>query len=196
MTPSLDIGALLVAARIAQGITQRDLAQQLGIKQPQIARWEAIEYRSASLARVTAVAKALGVEVAAIPPALLAAEPPAQYATALCAASDTGARALARLGVSLQTIAAFSRLHGISDFALFGSSVRTDFGPASDVDVLVAWTRGSETRSVGELADLQAELCGIFRRNVDLVERENVERSENYVRKARILGGARPVYVA
>jgi len=195
MTSPLDIGVLLVAARIAQGVTQRELAQRLGIKQPQIARWEAIEYRSASLARVNTVARALGVEVAAIPPALLAAEQPASYAPTP-AAPDTGARALARLGVSIETIAAFCRLHGIREFALFGSSVRTDFGPTSDVDVLVAWARGSETRSVSELADLQTELRGIFRRNVDLVERENVARSENYVRKTRILGGARPVYVA
>ena len=195
MTSPLDIGVLLVAARIAQGVTQRELAQRLGIKQPQIARWEAIEYRSASLARVNTVARALGVEVAAIPPALLAAEQPASYAPTP-AAPDTGARALARLGVSIETIAAFCRLHGIREFALFGSSVRTDFGPTSDVDILVAWAHGSETRSVGELADLQTELRGIFRRNVDLVERENVARSENYVRKTRILGGARPVYVA
>jgi len=195
MTSPLDIGVLLVAARIAQGVTQRELAQRLGIKQPQIARWEAIEYRSASLARVNTVARALGVEVAAIPPALLAAEQPTAYATTP-GASGTGARALARLGVSLETIAAFCRLHGIREFALFGSSVRTDFGPTSDVDVLVAWARGFETRSVGELTDLQTELRGIFRRNVDLVERENVVRSENYVRKTRILAGARPVYVA
>lgn len=195
MTSPLDIGALLVAARIAQGITQRDLAQRMGVKQPQIARWEAIEYRSASLSRVNLVASALGVEVAAIPPVLFAAEQPTAYATTP-GASGTGARALARLGVSLETIAAFSRLHGIREFAFFGSSVRTDFGPASDVDVLVTWAHGTETRSVSELSDLQAELRGIFRRNVDLVERHNVERSENYVRMARILGGARPVYVA
>jgi predicted nucleotidyltransferase/DNA-binding transcriptional regulator YdaS (Cro superfamily) len=195
MTSPLDIGSSLVAARIAQGVTQRDLANRLGVAQPQVARWEASAYATASLSRVDAVARALGVEVATLAPTL-AAESPAQYATATSPASDTGARALARLGVSAETIAAFCRLHNIRELSLFGSSVRKDFGPASDVDVLASFADGSQPRETTELADLRTELIGIFRRNVELVDRRSVEQSENYLRSSRILEGARSVYVA
>jgi predicted nucleotidyltransferase/DNA-binding XRE family transcriptional regulator len=194
MTPR-DIGSGLVAARKAQDITQRELAARAGVKQPQIARWEATAYGSASLGRVDSVARALGLDIEVLP-FPIAAEAPAPYAPSSAPVSDTGTRALARLGVSPDTIAAFCRLHGVRRFALFGSSVRTDFGPGSDVDVLVTWTPGSEPSGIQARLDLQQELRGIFRRNVDLVDRDSVERSENYVRRARILEGARTVHVA
>ncbi len=195
MTSLSDIGTLLIATRLAQGITQRELAERVGVKQPQIARWEASEYRSASFSRVDSVAQALSVEIATIPPAL-AAETPAAYTTTASPISETGNRALARLGVAPETIAAFCRVHGIAELALFGSSVRKDFGPTSDVDVLVTWTDGPTAHGISDLADVETELRGIFRRNVDLVDRETVESSENYLRKTRILEGARVVYVA
>jgi hypothetical protein len=193
MTSPLDIGQQLITARIATGITQRELAQRVGVKQPQIARWEASAYRSAALERVDAVARALGVDIGVVQP--LAAEAPAVYA-ATAVATDTGARALTRLGVAPETIAAFCRLHGVQELALFGSSVRMDFGATSDVDILVTWAEDAEPLDFGVLDDLRAELRGIFRREVDLVDRRSVERSENYIRKSRILDGARSVYVA
>jgi predicted nucleotidyltransferase/DNA-binding XRE family transcriptional regulator len=194
MTSPIDIGPLLAATRIAQGLSQRRLAEMVGVKQPQVARWEAGSYRSATLARVDAVARALDVTLEA--PAQFAAESPAAYAILSATPSDTGTRALARLGVSAETIAAFCRLHGVREMALFGSSVRTDFTLGSDVDVLVSWREGAEPRSLVELADLETELAGIFRRRVDLVDRAVVERSENHLRRSRILDGARSVYVA
>ena len=78
MTRLHDIGDALVAARVAQGITQRELATRLGVHQQQIARWERERYGCVSLARLTRVAEVLGV--ADVP--LLAAETPADYATA------------------------------------------------------------------------------------------------------------------
>jgi len=193
MTSPLDIGALLVTTRRARGISQRELAEKVGVKQPQIARWEASSYRSATLARIDAVARALDVTLEA--PAPLAAESPTAYATS-SETSDTGTRALARLRVSAETIAAFCRLHGVREMALFGSSVRTDFALTSDIDVLVSWREESKPRSLAELADLETELAGIFRRRVDLVDRAVVEQSENHLRRSRILEGARSVYVA
>jgi len=101
-----------------------------------------------------------------------------------------------RLGVATETIAAFCRLHGIAEFALFGSSVRKDFSAGSDVDVLVTWAAETPSPTADDLADLETELAGIFRRRVDLIYRRDVESSENYVRRDRILKGARKVYVA
>ena len=51
----------LISGRIAAGLTQRQLAERLGLKEQQIQRYEATEYRSASLARVEQVVAALGL---------------------------------------------------------------------------------------------------------------------------------------
>ena len=52
-----------ITARIAAGLTQRDLAERLGLKPQQIQRDEATDFAAASLGRVTAVIAALGIEV-------------------------------------------------------------------------------------------------------------------------------------
>ena len=53
----------LIQARIAAGLSQKELAQRLGLKEQQIQRYEATDYASASLARVNAVIRALGLKV-------------------------------------------------------------------------------------------------------------------------------------
>lgn len=53
----------LIKARIAAGLTQRQLAEKLGLKEQQIQRYEATEYASADLARINEVARALDVRV-------------------------------------------------------------------------------------------------------------------------------------
>lgn len=54
----------LIRARIALGLSQKDLADKMGLKEQQVQRYEATEYASASLARIREVATALGVRVA------------------------------------------------------------------------------------------------------------------------------------
>lgn len=51
---------MLIRARIAQGLSQKDLAERLGLKEQQIQRYEATDYASASLTRIREVAGALG----------------------------------------------------------------------------------------------------------------------------------------
>lgn len=53
----------LIRARIAAGLTQKELAMRLGIKEQQIQRYEATRYAGASLQRIQAVATALGVTI-------------------------------------------------------------------------------------------------------------------------------------
>lgn len=53
----------LIKARIAAGLSQRELAGRLGLKEQQIQRYEATEYASASLARVRAIIHALNIRV-------------------------------------------------------------------------------------------------------------------------------------
>ncbi len=65
----LELGSLaelpdaLIRARIAVGLTQKGLAERLGLKEQQVQRYEATQYASVSLERIQAVAEALGVQI-------------------------------------------------------------------------------------------------------------------------------------
>ncbi len=58
-----ELPKLLIRARIASGLTQRDLAGRLQLKEQQIQRYEASDYASASFTRIKEVVSALGIEV-------------------------------------------------------------------------------------------------------------------------------------
>ena len=92
-------------------------------------------------------------------------------------------------------IEAFCKRNHIHSFGLFGSALREDFGPGSDVDVLVEFEPQHEPDLFG-LVDLQNELSKILGHKVDLVERRAVEKSENHIRRRHILESVEPIYVA
>jgi ribosome-binding protein aMBF1 (putative translation factor) len=58
-----DLPRALIQARIAAGLSQKELARRLGLKEQQIQRYEATDYATAKLSRLRAVMQALGVEV-------------------------------------------------------------------------------------------------------------------------------------
>lgn len=60
-----ELPGVLIRARVARGLTQRDLARKLKLKTQQIQKYEATEYRSASLERVLDVMKALDLSLEA-----------------------------------------------------------------------------------------------------------------------------------
>lgn len=64
-----ELPSVLIQARIALGLSQKDLARKLHLKEQQIQRYEATDYSSASLARIREVASALEAETAASIPA-------------------------------------------------------------------------------------------------------------------------------
>ena len=89
----------------------------------------------------------------------------------------------------------FCRQNRIRTLALFGSVLRDDFRPDSDVDLLVEFDAGYMP-SMDDLLAMQEELSRLLCKKVDLVERRAVERSENYIRRRHILQSAETVYVA
>lgn len=60
-----DLGALLVAARVAKGWKQKELARRLFLPEQQVQRYEAERYRSISLSGLQRVARTLGVTLTA-----------------------------------------------------------------------------------------------------------------------------------
>jgi HTH-type transcriptional regulator/antitoxin HigA len=61
-----DLPLILIKARIARGMTQRDLAETAGLKEQQIQRYEAERYSSASLSRLAEIARALHLDVSEV----------------------------------------------------------------------------------------------------------------------------------
>ena len=58
-----ELPTILIKARVAAGLTQKQLAQKLGLAPQQIQRYEATRYRTITLARMQEIAQALGVRV-------------------------------------------------------------------------------------------------------------------------------------
>ena len=99
------------------------------------------------------------------------------------------------IAIPHKAIEEFCRRHRFRRLALFGSVLRDDFGPDSDVDVLVEFDRDVDLGLL-ELVAMENELSDVLGRRVDLVDREEVQHSANYIRKRYILNTAETVYVA
>jgi predicted nucleotidyltransferase len=89
-------------------------------------------------------------------------------------------------------IQAFCRQWRIKEFAVFGSTLRSDFRPESDVDVLVTFEDGTPW-GLFEFVEMIEELQNIFGRNVDLIEKEALR---NPFRRREILSQCQVVYAA
>ena len=89
-------------------------------------------------------------------------------------------------------LADFCRRRKVVELALFGSVLRDDFGPGSDIDVLVTFTPDCGW-SLWDLFDMREELHQIFGREVDLVEKDALR---NPFRKHEILRTYKVVYAA
>ena len=89
-------------------------------------------------------------------------------------------------------IADFCQRWKITEFAVFGSVLRDDFGPDSDIDVLVTFTEDCG-HSLFDLAQMQNELKAILAHEVDLVEKAGLR---NPFRKHAILNNMEIIYAA
>lgn len=143
MTPLSDIGSHLIAARIARGLSQRELGDLIGVHQQQIARWEKERYGCVSLSRLSRVADALGMgewPVASCEQPLLAAEASVAYG-AVVLDVPTAMPPVRDLGEVIARIRAHAEeLHerfGVTRIDVFGSFARGEQTADSDVDLIV-----------------------------------------------------------
>src|SRR5574337_712937 len=100
-----------------------------------------------------------------------------------------------KIEVPQQSIINFCHRYRVRRLALFGSVLRDDFRPDSDVDVLVEFESDAHL-SLFDLVSMQNELEELIGREVDLVERAAVEQSENYIRRKSILKNLEVIYAA
>jgi predicted nucleotidyltransferase len=92
-------------------------------------------------------------------------------------------------------LAEFCKRWNVSEFAIFGSALRGDFHPDSDVDVLVSFNPQAHV-TLFDMVRMQDELKAIFGREVDLISKRGVENSRNYLRRKAILESAQVIHVA
>ncbi len=100
-----------------------------------------------------------------------------------------------KISLDRRAIADFCERWAITELALFGSVLREDFGPDSDVDLLVTFRPGAGW-SLLDHTTMEEELAEILGRKADLVTRRSVERSRNWLRRQAILESAQPYHAA
>lgn len=96
------------------------------------------------------------------------------------------------LFIDRDRIGDFCRRWSVTEFALFGSVLRADFGPDSDVDVLVTFAPDAPW-TLWDLSRMRTELEAIFGREVDLIEKKALR---NPYRRQAILAGHQVVYAS
>ena len=90
-------------------------------------------------------------------------------------------------------IATFCKRWKVVEFALFGSVVREDFSPQSDIDALISFAPQSDWGLFDHIR-MKQELKELFGREVDLVTRRALEQSRNALLRSEILGTAKVLY--
>lgn len=187
MTTVHDIGDALVRARRAQGLSQKMLGALLGVRQQQVARWEADSYSSTSLERVSEVAEQLGVRIGSP----LLAEDGAGVYTCEPATETRGApvRDLGEIAARLREADAQLREYQFDRIGVFGSFASGTQTRNSDVDLLVETADPGGFRFIAAANFIEERL----RREVDIVRphllrpplRDAVLREVIYVWSAR-----------
>jgi len=100
-----------------------------------------------------------------------------------------------QIDVPKDKVVVFCRKWKIAELSLFGSVLREDFRPESDVDVLVTFAQNAHW-GFEQLLEMKGELEVLFGRSVDMVEKRLIDQSPNYIRRRHILTHMEPIYVA
>lgn len=93
----------------------------------------------------------------------------------------------------MEDISRFCQKWQILDLSLFGSVLREDFEPESDLDVLVTFDGKSEW-SLFDHVQMQQELEALLSRKVDLISRRALDQTQNALLRDEILRTAKVIF--
>ena len=99
------------------------------------------------------------------------------------------------IDLPLEELRAFCERWEIVEFALFGSVLRDDFRPDSDIDVLVTFAPGGGPM-LFDYVRMERELSALLRRRAEVVDRRALHEAANPIREREILRTARSVRAA
>ncbi len=178
-TPS-NVARLIRKLRKHLGLSQQALAVQLGVALPTISRWENKRSKPSPLAleKLEALMRDMGEEGEGLIEKYFQKQ-----------VRRGRAKGNVRIDVPRGRIEAFCQRWKVKELSIFGSALRDDFGPDSDVDVLVELAPDHAV-SLYEWVDMIDELKEIFGRDVDLVAKgglKNPFRREEILRTAEVM---------
>jgi len=96
------------------------------------------------------------------------------------------------IDVDFDELADVAHRYSIKEISVFGSSIRSNMKPESDIDLLISFSPSAEI-SLFDLMDLENELQQLFHRHVDIVEPQALT---NPVRRERILSSKELLYAS
>lgn len=102
---------------------------------------------------------------------------------------------LQNINISEDQIREICKRFFISELSLFGSALREDFSYNSDIDLLIEFMPGSRI-SLFDIIDLQDEFKKLFGRDVDIVSKNAIRNSRNYIKKKLILDNHKVIYAS
>ena len=97
------------------------------------------------------------------------------------------------IDLPMEKIVEFCARWKVTEFAFFGSVLRDDFRPDSDIDIMVCFHPDAHPK-FSTLDQMEAELKTLFDRDIDLITRQGIETSRNYLRRHEILSSAQVIY--
>ena len=92
-----------------------------------------------------------------------------------------------------KAIKQFCNKWNVKELSLFGSFLTDKFNKESDIDILISFSENSHY-GLFELVEMKSELEKIYGKEVDLVTRNSVEKSRNYIRSKSILSNLKSIY--
>ena len=98
-----------------------------------------------------------------------------------------------RLGISIDKMSEFCQTWGITEMALFGSVLREDFKPDSDIDFLITFSP-NVPQGLLTLAKIKNKLESMLNRQVDIALKESIQTSNNWIIQREILRTAKMIY--
>ncbi len=99
------------------------------------------------------------------------------------------------INIQKEKLSEICKRYKIIELALFGSALREDFTNRSDIDLLVEFMPDSGI-TLFNIVDLKDEFEKLFGRDVDIVPKNAVKKSRNYLRKNAILKNYKVIYAS
>ena len=100
-----------------------------------------------------------------------------------------------RLNLTAEKLEKFCQGNDIIELSLFGSILREDFNNNSDIDLLVVFDPIQKKKmSLIDLVEIQYQLEDLTYRKIDLIEKQTIINSHNWIRRQNILNTAQIIY--
>lgn len=98
------------------------------------------------------------------------------------------------LHLPMDSIADLCKKYEVEELSIFGSILRDDIRPESDIDFLVVFRNNDAGPWMSKFTELEEDLAGVLGRKVDLVDKLGIQQSRNWIRRDAILNSATVIY--